>query len=353
MENKKPHIEYYCFDIDDNLTHNDTKINMINKKTGKKEAVSSEEFAKIRNDKENYEYAPDAFVEFRDDGPRGENAFIEDFTTAIKEKHFAPSWEKFIHTLVNGYLFALITARGHAPSTFKKGVEWVIDNYLTDDQKEEMYHNLLKYVKLFGEQGDADKHDRLPNLSNFSKNEIVQNYLNTSEYYGVSNPEFLAKHASGGAANPEKGKEIALKEFISKVKNFANRIGATISVGMSDDDIKNVTHVENVFKELKEIYPDTIFRLYDTSKRGYVKKVIESKGRRIKNYIDFIKETSNQGTGLESSVISSTQFGNMTGQLYPEGPIDRQDDFKNQAIRQSKYLAKTSKDIFGKRKKKK
>jgi hypothetical protein len=39
-----------------------------------------------------------------------------------------------------------------------------------------------------------------------------------------------------------------------------------------DDDIRNVLHVEKVFKELKEIYPDTIFRLYDTSKRGYSKK---------------------------------------------------------------------------------
>jgi hypothetical protein len=40
---------------------------------------------------------------------------------------------------------------------------------------------------------------------------------------------------------------------------------------MSDDDIRNVLHVEKVFKELK-VYPDTIFRLYDTSKRGYSKK---------------------------------------------------------------------------------
>jgi hypothetical protein len=58
---------------------------------------------------------------------------------------------------------------------------------------------------------------------------------------------------------------------MTKVK-VLNRIGASISFGMSDDDIRNVLHVEKVFKELKEIYPDTIFRLYDTSKRGYSKK---------------------------------------------------------------------------------
>jgi hypothetical protein len=60
-------------------------------------------------------------------------------------------------------------------------------------------------------------------------------------------------------------------ERIYDYKRFANRIGASISFGMSDDDIRNVLHVEKVFKELKEIYPDTIFR-YDTSKRGYSKK---------------------------------------------------------------------------------
>jgi len=42
----------------------------------------------------------------------------------------------------------------------------------------------------------------------------------------------------------------------------------------------------------------------------------------------------------------------MTGHLYPEGPDQRQDDFANQFKRQTKYLAKTSKEILGKNKKK-
>ena len=128
---------------------------------------------------------------------------------------------------------------------------------------------------------------------------------------------------------------------------MANSIGATTSFGMSDDDIKNVLHVEKVFRELKEIYPDTIFRLYDTSGGGYVKKVIES---RIKSYKNFIKE--GQSTpGLESSVLPFTQFNNMTDKLYPKGPDQRQDDYANQFKRQTNYLAKTSKDLLGKCKK--
>lgn len=340
-------IEYSCYDIDDNLLHMPTKINMINLKTGKKEAVSSEKFAEIRADKENWTYADDAFIEFRDYGPRGPMGFTEDLIYAIKRKEFAPSWNKFIQCLRDGFLFALITARGNAPSSFRIGVEWILDNYLSSNDKELMYNNLLKFVKLFDESGDADKYPRIVEYSNFSKNPLVSRYLDNCDYYGVSYPPYIEKHKTAGAESPEVGKEIALKQFIAKVKKMANSIGAKASIGMSDDDIRNVLHTEKVFRELKSIYPDTIFRLYDTSNRGYKKIVVES---RISKYKDFIRETSNQSTGLESSVLPFTQFGNMTGQLYPEGPDQRQDDYANQFKRRTKYLSKTSKDLLGKEK---
>jgi hypothetical protein len=43
----------------------------LNITTGKVEGVSSEMFAEIRNDKDNWELADNAFIEFRDFGPRG------------------------------------------------------------------------------------------------------------------------------------------------------------------------------------------------------------------------------------------------------------------------------------------
>ena len=344
----KLHIEYFCYDIDDNLLHMPTKINMINLKTGNKESVSSEKFAEIRNDKENWAYADDAFIEFRDFGPRGPEGFREDLIYAIRHKDFAPSWDKFILTLENGCLFALITARGNAPQSFRMGVEWIIDNFLSKHQKDKMYNNLLKYVKLFGESHSADEYPRIiENYEDFSKCELVSQYLDNCDYYGVTNPEFVEKYKSGGADSPEKGKEIALKKFIKKVKKMADSIGARTSIGMSDDDIRNVLHVEQVFKELLKIYPDTIFRLYDTSNRGYKKMVVES---RVKRYVDFIKETSEQAPGLESSILPFTQFGNMTGHLYPQGPDQRQVDFANEFKRKTKYLSKTSKDLLGKKK---
>lgn len=343
----KIHIEYFCYDIDDNLLHMPTKINMINLKTGNKEPVSSERFAEIRNDRENWAYAENAFIEFRDYGPRGPEGFKEDVIYAVRHKQFSPSWNKFISTLENGYLFALITARGNSPRSFRMGIEWIIDNYLSKQQKYTMYNNLLKYVKLFDNINSSDDYPRLlHNYDNFSQCKLVSQYLDNCDYYGVSNPDFVEKYKISGAESPEKGKEIALKKFISKVKKMANSIGAKVSIGMSDDDIRNILHIEKVFRELLKIYPDTIFRLYDTSNRGYKKIIIES---RIKNYTKFINETSEQATGLESSVLPFTQFGNMTDQLYPKGPDQRQDDYNNEFKRKTKYLSKTSKDLLGKK----
>ena len=344
----KLHIEYSCFDIDDNLLHMPTKINMINLINGEKVGVSSEEFAEIRNDRDNWKLADDAFIEFRDNGPRGDNAFIEDMIKSIQNKDFAPSWSKFINTMVNGFLFSLITARGHKPETFKRGVECIIDNILDFNQKEEMYNNLKKFVFLFRGIKSLDskyKNDIIRNkkkeddlkfekadFNNFSKNKIVQNYLNECGFYGVSYDGFIEKHKSGGAESPEIGKEIALKEFKRKVKTYADKIGASISFGMSDDDMKNIIHIEKVFKELKEIYPDTIFRLYDTSKRGYTKRVVESL---IKNFKDFsiVYEGS-------AGVISSLPNAAMSGGMNSQNP------FETSKIQQSKFLSKLSKEIF-------
>ena len=345
------HISYSCYDVDDNLLHLSTKIIMINLKTGKKEAVSSDKFTKVRLDKENWAYTKNSFIEFGDFGPRGLNGFKQDVIESIYNKRFAPSWFKFIETLTNGNLFALITTRGHSILSFRMGIEWIIDNYLTDEQKETMYNNLKKYVALFGDWSNSDKLPRIINYNNFSKNELVSAYLDNCGFYGVSSPEFIKEHKNTGIESPEIGKEIALKEFISKVQKMAKSIGATTSFGMSDDDIKNVLHIEKVFKELRKIYPDTLFRLYDTSDKGY-KKINIEESLRIKKYANFVKESDQQTPGLQSSILQYTQFGNMTGRLNPTEQDQRQDDYANQFKRQTKYLAKTSKDILGKRKKK-
>lgn len=237
--------------------------------------VSTEHFAEIRNDKENWRLGQNPFIEFCDDGPRGDNAFIEDMQEAMGGVKYpqqpvkkAPSWDKFIECLTGGNMFAIITARGHKPETIRKGVEWIIDNYLDNNQKESMYNNCLKFHYLFGEE---DKHERIPNLENISKHKLIQSWLEHCGYYGVSYKGFIEKHKSGGAESPEKGKEIAIKEFIQKCAKFASSIGANFKAGMSDDDMRNVMHMKTVLSELKDMYPGSEMSVFDTSKGGYEK----------------------------------------------------------------------------------
>ena len=89
----------------------------------------------------------------------------------------------------------------------------------------------------------------------------------------MSSPEFL-KLAPGGAGGPEKGKEIAIEMFAKKVHNFSQKVNMKAHIGMSDDDIKNVEHIEKFMRnELSLKYPIR-FVMYDTSKEGYKKTVV-------------------------------------------------------------------------------
>lgn len=328
------YLLYYAFDWDDNILYMPTVIH-LEKREGDSWVptdVSTAEFANVRNDKENYRITDGAyaFIEFRDDGKRGDNAFLEDGKKAISQGKLGPAWEDFIECLTSGSLFAIITARGHEAPAMRKGVEWIIDNVLTDDEKNELYSNLLKFAYIFKEEGE---HERILR-GQPSNNNLVKVYLDNCDFVGVSSPS-----RGGSPENPEKSKEEALLQFNSKVNNFAKSVGMKAKIGFSDDDLKNVIHIENLIDNLhNEQFPH----------------IVEFVVKGTKNPLDITKKvrkmnvSESQAPGLESSVLPYTQFNNMTNKLYPSGPIDRQDDYKNQNRRQTEYLTKTSKDIFGK-----
>jgi hypothetical protein len=116
-------------------------------------------------------------------------------------------------------------------------------------------------------------------------------------------------------------------------------------VGFSDDDLGNVKHIEDLVDSLHhEKFPNIVeFVVKNTKNPEDVTKKV-----RTMNLIE-----GNDTPGMESSVLAFTQFNNMTNKLYPTDDKTRQDDFANQFRRQSEYLAKTSKDILGKKKVKK
>ncbi len=336
----KPVLKFYAFDWDDNILYMPTKIHMDKLIDGEwvPTDVSTADFADVRNDKENWRILNnnpiEAFSEFRDFGPRGEDAFLEDVKSAISSNKLGPAWDDFIECLTNGSLFSIITARGHEVGPMRKGIEWIIDNILSDDQLYEMYNNLLKFAYLFKSNAEFDRILK----GNASSNNLVKLYLDNCEFVGVSAPS-----RGGSPSNPEKSKEEALMNFKKRIDEFASQIGVKAMIGFSDDDLGNVKHIEDLIDSLNhEKFPNIIhYVVKGTKDPSMVTKKVKS-----------FTETSHQTPGLESSIMPFTQFNNMTNRLYPSGSENRQDDFQNQHRRQSEFLAKNSKDILDKKIKK-
>ena len=341
--NNSGYLLYYAFDWDDNILNMPTVIHMDQLVDGDwvPTDVSTSEFAEVRGDKDNWRLLNDnpdeAFSEFRDFGPRGIEAFLQDVKSAISQSKFGPAWDDFIECLTSGSIFAIITARGHEPEAIRLGIEWIIDNVMTEDEVFEMYNNLLKFEYMF-ERGE-DNYDRILR-GQPSQNGLVKKYLDHCDLVGVSSPS-----RGGSPANPEKAKEDALMEFKSKINQFASNLGLKAKVGFSDDDLKNVKHVEDLIDNLnQEQFPNIIhYVVKGTKDPSSITKKVRTVG---------VTETAHQTPGLESSILPFTQFNNMTDKLYPKGEKTRQDDFANQFKRQSEYLAKQSKEILGKKKSK-
>jgi hypothetical protein len=333
---------YYAFDWDDNILRMPTMIR-LEKRVGDQWVptdVSTAEFAEVRGDKDNYRYlnqSPDeAFSNFRDTGPMGGDVFLEDVKKAISSSRFAPAWGDFIECLSNGSLFAIITARGHESETMRKGVEWIIDNVLTEEQLYQMYNNLLKFSYFYNQSEDQQR--ILKGVP--SQNELIKLYLDNCDFVGVSAPS-----RGGTPDNPEKAKEDTLLEFKSKIDKFAGQLGMKAMIGFSDDDLGNVSHIEDLADKINhEEFPNIIkFVIKGTKDPENITKKVTMMN---------VTETSHQTPGLENSVLTLTQFGNMTSRLNPQGPINRQDDFYNQFQNQVKYLAKNSKEITKDKKRK-
>ena len=349
-----PELHYFALDWDDNILHMPTKI-LMDKKVGDQwqpTEVSTAKFAEVRNDQENYRIrnnsTTEAFSEFRDTGLRGSDAFLEDTKTAIAQKSFAPSWEAFIKCLSGGYIFAIITARGHEPESIRRGVEYVIDNVLTKmpslnpgySMADEMFQQLKKFQLAF--RVDISDESHLKGLP--SKNSSVSKYLDSCSFYGVSSPSFAKEFGEASASNPEVAKEIALDFFIERCDEFGRDIGAkSVSVGFSDDDPKNVEHVRKFFKEkLPFISSEVKLSLYKTTDPTI-------KGGEVTKFT----ETSHQTPGLESSVLPFTKWNNMTQRLYPNSNDAPKDDYHNQMKNNVNQVGDLYKKFAFKRKKNK
>ena len=101
-------LRYMSFDWDNNILHMPTLIHIDTWKDGIwiPKDILPEEFAKIRKDEGSLWRGRNndlilTFEDFRDNGPRGKNAFIEDAKWAVINKKFGPSFHDFINTLID------------------------------------------------------------------------------------------------------------------------------------------------------------------------------------------------------------------------------------------------------------
>jgi len=130
---------FYIYDWDDNILFMPTKIFLDKMENGKwvHKKVSTSKFRDIRHHIDNYNKKKcgssdsaykwrfrdndikKSVSEFRDWGKRGSVAFYLDVKKAVERKNFGPSYNNFIHTLVNARIFLICTARGHEPSSIR------------------------------------------------------------------------------------------------------------------------------------------------------------------------------------------------------------------------------------------
>jgi hypothetical protein len=267
-------FKYYIFDWDDNILHMPTHIHLEKRMpdgSWQPHHVSTAVFALVRADKENYR-APDgnwekAFVEFQDYQDEGESQFLRDTRASLENvlkgaTPSGPSFNTLRETLVEGRLFAIVTARGHESESIRQAVRLFIDLVLTPEEKREMMANLRGYRACF---------DRLTTFG--TDEEEIEYYLSLNRYHAVTSPGFKQwmTQSAGGSASPESAKQFAICDFVEHVVKILSRTGADsfrrpISVGFSDDDLGNVVAVERyIQEELAQRFPSIKFCVYDTS----------------------------------------------------------------------------------------
>lgn len=268
-------LKYYIFDWDDNILRMPTHIHLerrLANGTWVPHLVSTSLYAVIRNDTVNYRPPGGtdwerAFVEFRDFATDDESKFLTDARTAIDhvlagKTEVPPSFRTFKKTLVEGRIFAIVTARGHKPETLRKGVEMFIDRILTDAEKAEMLYNLRGYIACY--DGPA-RNDRMTDA------DVLANYLSLNKYHAVTSPAFEALVVRAGITNAQKSetrKQFAIRDFLEHLFHILERTGATkpVSVGFSDDDPANVRAVSDyITQEVAHKFPGVKFVVYDTS----------------------------------------------------------------------------------------
>jgi hypothetical protein len=266
-----PDSKYYAFDWDDNLVFMPTTIILMTE-NDEEIPMSTEDFAEHRHQigSEPFPYKGTTVVGYASDPFRnftikGDKKFIIDAMSARP----GPSWNDFVECINGGSVFAIITARGHNPETLKEAtLNYILSNHNGINSKE-----VVNSLKIYRNWAD-NPIDESVNL-NFSDKDIIMEYLDLCRFEPVTFGE-------GSAANPEEGKIVAMRKFISYCKELAKEIGKKsyfkndVSndeiipfIGFSDDDPRNIEKMKDF---IEKEYEEKPIRMYLT-KGGEKKEV--------------------------------------------------------------------------------
>jgi len=245
IENGVHDGKYYAFDWDDNVVHMPSKIMLITDK-GEEVGMSTAGFAEYREQvgKEPFKYGGNTIVDFAEEPFRnfrveGDAQFLADLQSAKP----GPSWDALRECINGGSIFAIITARGHSPDTFRKAVRYFINNSINGISKEALVESLKKYIELETEEGDRRR--------SMTGEQLVDRYLvRLCKFYPVSHESLGGE---GGASGPEELKGRYMGEFKGHVEKVHGKLssGAEYQLGFSDDDLVNVRYMQ-------ETHPDVI-----------------------------------------------------------------------------------------------
>lgn len=260
-KNLNEKMRYMVFDWDNNILNMSTILH-YKKRVGDKlidYEMNPQEFAIVRGKygdayRDNEEWLADdnTFLEFRDIGPRGEDAFLLDVKEAIKNKDFGPSWEVFLNTLIEGSLFSIITTRGHEPDTIKNVILYIINNILSETDRKKMKKNLKEFNKIFNKK--------------VSDSNLIDNYLNSCYFIGLSSKAFIEQYGYDARKCLDKGKRDGIEYFLSLARKFAKRLKINMQLGFSDDEVSYAESAKELFMHMKKSKDiQEHFYVFDTS----------------------------------------------------------------------------------------
>mgnify|MGYP003348206588 CR=1 FL=1 len=124
IEDDQHNFKYYAFDWDDNIAEMPTQIILLDK-NDQEVPMGTADFAEYRSKvgKEPFEYNGKIIKDFANQPFRnfrvaGDGQFLKDIMYAEP----APAWDDFVECINSASIFAIITARGHKPSTLKRAI---------------------------------------------------------------------------------------------------------------------------------------------------------------------------------------------------------------------------------------